>query len=58
MEYRFDLSMSKPGAAPALTAAAIAQLKVQVPFTLRAALSQTDHGGLTLPPYSLCAPTN
>ncbi|KAH9991663.1 mu-adaptin 3 [Russula compacta] len=45
MEYRFDPSASKPGAAPALTAAAAAQLQVQVPFTLRAALSVTDHGG-------------
>ncbi|KAH9049283.1 hypothetical protein EDB83DRAFT_1410251 [Lactarius deliciosus] len=45
MEYRFDPSVSKPGAAPALTAAAAAQLQVQVPFTLRASLSITDHGG-------------
>ncbi|KAH8986338.1 clathrin adaptor mu subunit [Lactarius akahatsu] len=45
MEYRFDPSASKPGAAPALTAAAAAQLQVQVPFTLRASLSITDHGG-------------
>jgi len=36
MEYRFDPSASKPGAAPALTAAAAAQLQVRVPFTLRA----------------------
>src|SRR6266702_5786352 len=41
MEYRFDPSASKPGAAPALTAAAAAQLQVQVPFTLRASLSIT-----------------
>ncbi|KAI0278659.1 clathrin adaptor mu subunit [Russula brevipes] len=45
MEYRFDPSASKPGAAPALTAAAAAQLQVQVPFTLRAKLGVTDHGG-------------
>ncbi|KAH9165427.1 clathrin adaptor mu subunit [Lactarius sanguifluus] len=45
MEYRFDPSASKPGAAPALTAAAAAQLQVQVPFTLRTSLSITDHGG-------------
>jgi hypothetical protein len=49
MEYRFDPSASKPGAAPALTAAAAAQLQVQVPFTLRAKLGVTDHGGLFLP---------
>jgi AP-3 complex subunit mu len=47
MDYRFDPSASKPGAAPALTAAAAAQLQVQVPFALRAALSLTDHGGLS-----------
>ncbi|KAI0253153.1 Mu homology domain-containing protein [Lactifluus subvellereus] len=45
MEYRFDPSASKPGAAPALTAAAAAQLQVQVPFILRSTLSITDHGG-------------
>ncbi|KAI0296057.1 Mu homology domain-containing protein [Multifurca ochricompacta] len=45
MEYRFDPSASKPGAAPALTAAAASQLQVQVPFTLRSALFVTDHGG-------------
>ncbi|KAI9456976.1 clathrin adaptor mu subunit [Lactarius psammicola] len=45
MEYRFDPSASKPGAAPPLTAAAAAQLQVQVPFTLRTSLSITDHGG-------------
>jgi len=45
MEYRFDPSASKPGAPPALTAAAAAQLQVQVPFMLRATLSVTDHGG-------------
>ena len=45
MEYRFDPSANKPGAAPALTAAAAAQVQVQVPFTLRAMLSITDHGG-------------
>jgi AP-3 complex subunit mu len=50
MEYRFDPSASKPGAAPALTAAAAAQLQVQVPFTVRATLSITDHGGPFLPP--------
>jgi AP-3 complex subunit mu len=47
MDYRFEPSASKPGAAPALTAAAAAQLQVQVPFALRAALSVTDHGGLS-----------
>ncbi|KAI0252008.1 hypothetical protein BJV78DRAFT_1153988 [Lactifluus subvellereus] len=36
---------SKPGAAPALTAAAAAQLQVQVPFILHSTLSITDHGG-------------
>jgi AP-3 complex subunit mu len=45
MEYRFDPSARKPGAAPALTAAAAAQVQVQVPFTLRTSLSITDHGG-------------
>ena len=52
MEYRFDPSASKPGAAPApapapapLTAAAAAQLQVQVPFVLSTDLSITDHGG-------------
>jgi hypothetical protein len=45
IEYRFDPSANKPGAAPALTAAAAAQLQVQVPFTLRTTLSVTDHGG-------------
>ncbi|KAH9032151.1 hypothetical protein EDB85DRAFT_2145712 [Lactarius pseudohatsudake] len=45
MEYRFDPSASKPGAAPALTAAAAAQLQVHVPFTLGTSLSITDHGG-------------
>lgn len=45
MEYRFDPSASKPGAAPPLTAAAAAQTQVQVPFTLRVSLSITDHGG-------------
>jgi hypothetical protein len=45
MEYRFDPSASKPGAPPALTAAAAAQLQVQVPFTLRTKFSVTDHGG-------------
>ena len=53
MEYRFDPAASKPGAAPALTAAAAAQLQVQVPFTLRAKLSVTEHGGLSLPPLSI-----
>lgn len=48
MEYRFDPSANKPGAAPALTAAAAAQVQVQVPFTLRATLSITDHGGPSL----------
>lgn len=48
MDYRFDPSASKPGAAPALTAAGAAQLQVQVPFALRGALSVTDHGGLSL----------
>ncbi|KAH9032154.1 hypothetical protein EDB85DRAFT_1274262 [Lactarius pseudohatsudake] len=33
MEYSFDPSASKPGAAPALTAVAAAQLQVHVPFT-------------------------
>ncbi|KAI9431837.1 hypothetical protein BJY52DRAFT_897477 [Lactarius psammicola] len=46
MEYRFDLSVSKPGAAPALLAAAAVQLRVQVPFTIRASLSTTDYGGV------------
>jgi hypothetical protein len=45
MEYRFDPSANKPGTAPALTVAAAAQVQVQVPFTLRASLSITDHGG-------------
>ncbi|KAF8485290.1 clathrin adaptor mu subunit [Russula ochroleuca] len=45
MDYRFDPSANKPGAAPALTAAGAAQLQVQVPLALRAALSVTDHGG-------------
>ena len=49
MDYRFDPSAGKPGAAPALTAAAAAQLQVQVPFVLRAALSVSDHGGLSQP---------
>lgn len=48
MDYRFDPSANKPGAAPALTAAAAAQIQVQVPFALRTALSVTDHGGLSL----------
>ncbi|KAN0140284.1 hypothetical protein V8E53_002180 [Lactarius tabidus] len=43
MEYRFDPSTIKPGAAPALIAAAAAQTQVQVPFTLRASLSITNH---------------
>jgi AP-3 complex subunit mu len=46
MDYRFDPSAGKPGAGPALTAAAAAQLQVQVPFALRATLSVSDHGGL------------
>ncbi|KAI9429821.1 hypothetical protein H4582DRAFT_147709 [Lactarius indigo] len=41
---RFDFSARKPGTVPALTAAAAVELKVQVPFTLRASLS-IDHGG-------------
>jgi hypothetical protein len=45
MEYHFDPSASKPGASPVLTATAAAQLQVQVPFTLRAKLYVTDHGG-------------
>ncbi|KAN0124295.1 clathrin adaptor mu subunit [Russula decolorans] len=45
IDYRFDPSAGKPGAAPALTAAAAAQLQVQVPFALRATLSVSDHGG-------------
>ncbi|KAH9029716.1 hypothetical protein EDB84DRAFT_1562721 [Lactarius hengduanensis] len=45
IKYRFDPSASKPGAAPALTAAAAAQLQVHVPFTPGASLSITDHGG-------------
>jgi AP-3 complex subunit mu len=53
MEYRFDPSANKPGAAPPLTAAAAAQVQVQVPFTLRVSLSITDHGGATsLPSFS------
>ncbi|KAI0245267.1 hypothetical protein BJV78DRAFT_1150494 [Lactifluus subvellereus] len=44
-EYRFGPPTSKPGAAPALTAAAAAQLQVQVPFILHSTLSITDHGG-------------
>ncbi|KAN0140296.1 hypothetical protein V8E53_002192 [Lactarius tabidus] len=35
MEYRFDPSANKPGARPALTAAAAAQVHVQVPFVVR-----------------------
>ena len=61
MEYRFDPSANKPGAAPPLTAAAAAQVQVQVPFTLRATLSITDHGGpyprsahLTYQPINYC----
>jgi AP-3 complex subunit mu len=57
MDYRFEPSASKPGAAPALTAAAAAQLQVQVPFALRAALSVTDHGGLLSPQFSPHTPT-
>ena len=53
MDYRFDPSASKPGAAPALTAAAAAQLQVQVPFVFRAALSVSDHGGLYTFQFSL-----
>ena len=53
MEYRFDPSANKPGAAPALTAAAAAQVQVQVPFTLRAMLSITDHGGPSSLSYHL-----
>jgi AP-3 complex subunit mu len=45
MEYRFDPSANKPGTAPALTVAAAAQVQAQVPFTLCASLSITDHGG-------------
>ena len=55
MEYRFDPSASKPGAPPALTTAVVAQLQVQVPFTLRAKLSVTDHGGSSFP-ATLSAP--
>jgi len=58
MEYQFDPSMSKPGAAPALTTAAAAQLQIQVPFTFRAALSTIDHGGPSLSLCSLYAQTN
>jgi AP-3 complex subunit mu len=43
MEYRFDPSESKPGAAPPLTAAA--QVQVQVPFTRRTSHLIPDHGG-------------
>ncbi|KAH9967729.1 Mu homology domain-containing protein [Lactifluus volemus] len=58
MEYRFDPSASKSGAAPPapLTAAAATQLQVQVPFILRTNLSITDHGGpplSSLPPFPL-----
>lgn len=42
IEYRFDPSANKPSAAPPLTAAASAQVQVQVPFALRASLSITD----------------
>jgi hypothetical protein len=52
MDYRFDPSAGKTGAAPALTAAAAAQLQVQVPFALRAALSVSDHGGLYISQFS------
>jgi len=45
MDYRFDPSAGKLGAAPALTAAAAAQLQVQVPFVLRATLSVSGQGG-------------
>ncbi|KAI9429819.1 hypothetical protein H4582DRAFT_2104399 [Lactarius indigo] len=46
MEYRSaDSSASKPGASLSLTAAAVARLQVQVPFTPRAFLSITDHSG-------------
>jgi hypothetical protein len=48
-EYRFGPPTSKPGAAPALTAAAAVQLQVQVPFILHSTLSITDHGGPSLP---------
>ena len=51
MDYRFDPSAGKPGA-PALTAAAAAQLQVQVPFALRATLSVSDHGGLYTSQFS------
>ncbi|KAI9439450.1 hypothetical protein BJY52DRAFT_1195626 [Lactarius psammicola] len=44
MEHRFDRSASKPGAAPAVTAADAAWLQVQVPFTLRTPLA-INHGG-------------
>jgi len=57
IEYRFDPSAKKLGAAPALTgkltgvtAAAAAQLQVQVPFTLRTTLSVTDHGFTVVSP--------
>ncbi|KAH9175083.1 hypothetical protein EDB89DRAFT_2066865 [Lactarius sanguifluus] len=46
IEHLFGSSASIHSAAPALTAAAAAQLHVQVPFPLRASLSITDHGGL------------
>ncbi|KAI0260936.1 Mu homology domain-containing protein [Gloeopeniophorella convolvens] len=47
MEYRVDPAAAKPGATTAapLTAAAAAQTQVQVPFTLRADLSVSEHGG-------------
>ena len=57
MEYHFDPSASKPGAAPALTAAAAAQVQVQVPFTLRASLSVIDHGGPSSLPSLLTTTT-
>ncbi|KAI9456967.1 hypothetical protein BJY52DRAFT_1212705 [Lactarius psammicola] len=44
VEHRFDRSASKPGAAPAVTAADAARLQVQVPFTLRTSLA-INHGG-------------
>ncbi|KAN0140299.1 Mu homology domain containing protein, partial [Lactarius tabidus] len=55
MEYRFDPSANKPGTAPALTVAAAAQVQAQVPFTLCASLSITDHGGAFELIFTLCA---
>ncbi|KAH9165426.1 hypothetical protein EDB89DRAFT_302586 [Lactarius sanguifluus] len=59
MEHLFGSSASIHSAAPALAAAAAAQLHVQVPFPLRASLSITDHGGpFFLPALNNHATTN